>query len=49
MELLKVYFEYSKIPYTHSGVISSYNAMNKLISKNIFIKNRILTPAFFYH
>ena len=41
------YFEYLKIPYTHSGVISSYNAMNKLISKNIFIKNKIKTPKFF--
>ena len=27
------YFEYLKIPYTHSGVISSHNAMNKIISK----------------
>jgi D-alanine-D-alanine ligase len=41
------YFEYLKIPYTHSGVISSYNAMNKIISKEIFIKNRIKTPKFF--
>ena len=41
------YFEYLKIPYTHSGVISSYNAMNKLISKNIFIQNKIKTPKFF--
>ena len=40
------YFEYLKIPYTHSGVISSYNAMNKLISKEIFIKNNIKTPKF---
>ena len=24
------YFEYLKIPYTHSGVVSSYNAMNKI-------------------
>mgnify|MGYP001425728092 CR=1 FL=1 len=24
------YFEYLKIPYTHSGVISSYNCMNKI-------------------
>ena len=32
------YFEYLKIPYTHSGVISSYNAMNKLASKDLFIK-----------
>ena len=41
------YFEYMGIPYTHSGVISSYNAMNKIISKEIFIKNKILTPKFF--
>ena len=31
------YFEYLKIPYTHSGVISSYNAMNKVYFKrNIY-------------
>jgi len=41
------YFEYLKIPYTHSGVVSSYNAMNKLISKKIFAKNNIKTPKFF--
>ena len=41
------YFEYLKIPYTHSGVISSYNSMNKTISKEIFIKNKILTPQYF--
>ena len=41
------YFEYLKIPYTHSGVISSFKAMNKLISKKIFIKNKIKTPKFF--
>ena len=41
------YFEYLKIPYTHSGVISSYSAMNKIISKEIFKKNRIKTPKFF--
>ena len=40
------YFEYLKIPYTHSGVLSSYNSMNKLISKEIFTKNKILTPKF---
>ncbi len=40
------YFEYLKIPYTHSGVISSYNSMNKVISKKIFIKNNIRTPRF---
>ena len=41
------YFEYLKIPYTHSGVVSSFNAMNKTISKRIFIKNKIKTPKFF--
>ena len=40
------FFEYSKIPYTHSGVIPSMNAMNKLISKKLFIKNKIKTPAY---
>ena len=43
----KVFFEYSKIPYTHSGVISSMNAMNKVISKKIFIRNKIKTPQYF--
>ncbi len=41
------YFEYLKIPYTHSGVVSSNNAMNKLISKKIFKKNKIRTPKYF--
>ena len=36
------YFEYLRIPYTHSGVISSFNAMNKIISKEIFIKKKFL-------
>ena len=41
------YFEYLKIPYLHSGVISSFNCMNKIYSKKIFIKNKIKTPKFF--
>ena len=41
------YFEYLRIPYTHSGVISSYNAMNKVISKEIFKKHKIKSPEFF--
>ena len=41
------YFEYLKIPYTHSGVVSSFNAMDKLISKKIFLKNKIKTPKYF--
>jgi D-alanine-D-alanine ligase len=41
------YFEYLRIPYTHSGVVSSYNAMNKIISKEIFKKNNIKSPKYF--
>ncbi len=41
------FFEYLRIPYTHSGIISSFKAMNKIISKEIFIKNNIKTPRFF--
>ena len=35
-----------KIPYTHSGVVASSLAMDKEISKKIFLKNRIATPKF---
>ena len=42
------YFEYFKIPYTHSGIISSMNAMDKIISKKIFKKNSLLTPNYIY-
>jgi D-alanine-D-alanine ligase len=38
--------ETQKIPYTHSGVISSSIAMDKIISKEIFIQNKILTPKY---
>ena len=38
--------EAQKIPYTHSGVIASSIAMDKIISKKIFIKNNILTPKY---
>ena len=36
-----------QIPYTHSGVIASSIAMDKEISKKIFIKNKIKTPKYF--
>ena len=36
--------EQFKVPYTHSGVIASSIAMDKEISKKIFIKNKINTP-----
>ena len=38
-----------KIPYTHSGVIASSIAMDKEISKKIFIANKINTPKFIIH
>ena len=38
------YFEYFKIPYTHSGIISSMSAMDKIISKKIFKRKGLLTP-----
>ena len=44
---IQTVLERFKIPYTHSGVISSSIAMDKEISKNIFIKNKINTPKFF--
>ena len=34
------------IPYTHSGIAASAKAMDKYISKKLFIKNKILTPKF---
>ena len=40
------YFEYLKIPYTHSGVVSSMNSMNKVISKQIFKRCNILSPKY---
>ena len=45
--LAQSYFEYLGVPYTHSGVVSSYNAMDKQISKIIFKRNKILTPKYF--
>jgi D-alanine-D-alanine ligase len=39
--------ESEKIKYTHSGVLSSFIAIDKEISKNIFVKNNILTPKYF--
>ena len=38
--------ESEKVKYTHSGVLSSSLAIDKEISKKIFIKNKILTPNY---
>ena len=43
---IQTYLESKGLKYTHSGVLSSMMAMDKEISKKIFIKNRILTPKF---
>ena len=43
---IQAILETQKIPYTHSGVIASSIAMDKEISKKIFIKNKILTPKY---
>ena len=43
---IQTILENTKIPYTHSGVISSAIAMDKELSKKIFINNKILTPKY---
>ncbi len=43
---IQAILERFNIPYTHSGVIASSIAMDKVISKKIFIKNKINTPKF---
>ena len=44
---IQALLETEKIKYTHSGVLSSSIAIDKDISKKIFINNRILTPKYF--
>ena len=47
---IQTILETFNIPYTHSGVIASAKAMDKLISKKIFLENKILTPKYIeYH
>ena len=43
---IQTILERFNIPYTHSGVTASSIAMDKEISKKIFIKNKIKTPKF---
>ena len=43
---IQAVLEIEKIKYTHSGVLASSICINKLISKKIFKKNKILTPKF---
>ena len=44
---IQALLETEKIKYTHSGVLSSSIAIDKDISKKIFINNKILTPKYF--
>jgi len=44
---IQEFFETIRIPYTHSGPLSSYNSMNKIISTNFFKKKKILVPKRF--
>ena len=43
---IQTILERFNIPYTHSGVIASSIAMDKEISKKMFLKNQIKTPKF---
>ena len=42
----QIILESLKIPYTHSGVLSSYLAMDKELSRLIFKKNKIKVPKY---
>ncbi len=46
---IQTILETTGIAYTHSGVIPSAIAMDKEMSKKIFIKNNILTPKYFLY
>ncbi len=43
---IQAILESEKVKYTHSGVISSSIAIDKEISKKLFIKKKILTPKY---
>tara|TARA_B100001013_G_C24619089_1_gene446430 strand:+ start:198 stop:1118 length:921 start_codon:yes stop_codon:yes gene_type:complete len=43
---IQAILESEKIKYTHSGVLSSSLAIDKELSKKIFIKHKILTPKY---
>ena len=43
---IQAILESAKVKYTHSGVIASSLAMDKEASKEIFIKNKIITPKY---
>ena len=43
---MQAVLESLKVKYTHSGVLASSIAMDKVLSKKIYIKNKILTPKY---
>ena len=43
---IQTILEAAKVKYTHSGVVASYIAMDKEISKKIFLKNKIKVPKY---
>ena len=43
---IQAILESEKVKYTHSGVLSSSLAIDKELSKKIFIKNKIRTPKY---
>ena len=43
---IQTILEAAKVKYTHSGVLASYIAMDKEISKKIFLKNNIKVPKY---
>ncbi len=43
---IQAILESQKVKYTHSGVLSSSLAIDKEISKKIYLKNKILTPKY---
>ena len=44
---IQAILEAERVKYTHSGVLSSSLAIDKELSKKIYIKNKILTPKYF--
>ena len=43
---IQTILESKKIKYTHSGVLASAIAMDKEVSKKIFLRNKIITPKY---
>ena len=43
---IQAILESEKVKYTHSGVLSSSLAIDKDLSKKIYVKNKILTPKY---